>query len=265
MLDYMINFFISGFYYPGISWNQLLIAIGLALVFGAVWFAAYWVPVLKKPWAWAVLAAGGILSWIAVAFVQVPLQILSGQLMGQIFDPANIKGTTLLIAGIPQILLSGLVQEGSKMVPMVVFWLYNEREMTPKLGLVVGALAGLGLGVFESVYAHNTMFMAGWTPALVQSAGIMAFAGFWERFFTLALHISMSALVGYGLAKGWGWQFYLLAALIHSAANYSVALVQAGIFNTMTLEIYVAMVAVVTTAVVLWLRYRPADEMLEFD
>ena len=56
MLDLAVNFFLSGFVYPGILWNQVLLSIGLAFAFGAVWFAPYWTPILKKPWAWAVLA-----------------------------------------------------------------------------------------------------------------------------------------------------------------------------------------------------------------
>lgn len=58
MLEYMVNFFVSGFVYPGILWNQVLLGIGLAIVFGAIWFIPYWTPILKKPWAWAVLASG---------------------------------------------------------------------------------------------------------------------------------------------------------------------------------------------------------------
>ena len=35
MLEGMIDFFVSGFVYPGILWNQVLLGIGLAIVFGA--------------------------------------------------------------------------------------------------------------------------------------------------------------------------------------------------------------------------------------
>ena len=39
--DTMLSFFVSWFYYPGLRWPQLLIALGLALAFGAAWLAAY--------------------------------------------------------------------------------------------------------------------------------------------------------------------------------------------------------------------------------
>ena len=48
MLDLAVNLFLSGFVYPGILWNQVLLSIGLGLAFGAVWFAPYWTPILKK-------------------------------------------------------------------------------------------------------------------------------------------------------------------------------------------------------------------------
>ena len=81
-------------------------------------------------------------------------------------------------------------------------------------------------------------------------------AGFWERFFTVAFHIAASALAGYGLAKGWGWQFYILASFLHGFLNYSVVLVQSGLLTVVHVEIYIAMVAVLVTTGTLWLRWR---------
>ena len=171
MLEYMVNFFVSGFVYPGILWNQVLLGIGLGVVFGAVWLTPYWTPILKKPWAWAVLAGGAFLSWLAVALIQLPLQIWAGQALGY-FWSREILMRWLLLAGIPQILFSGLVQEGSKLVPVVIYWWKSGRNIDPKLGLAIGAVAGLGLGVFEAVWAHNQIFASGWSWELVQPAAL---------------------------------------------------------------------------------------------
>ena len=46
----------------------------------------------------------------------------------------------ILLFGIPQILLSGLVQEGAKLVPVVLYWRREGRSLDPKLGLAVGAV-----------------------------------------------------------------------------------------------------------------------------
>jgi len=90
----------------------------------------------------------------------------------------------------------------------------------------------------------------------VQAGGLWALAGFWERFFAVAFHTASSALAGYGLAKGWGWQFYLIASFLHGLVNYSFALLQAEVFTVVQFEIYVAVVAVLVTAWALWLRWR---------
>jgi len=262
MVEYMFNFFISWFVYPKILWTSLLLGIGLAIAFGAVWFTPYWTPILKKPWAWAILAGSAILSLAAVSFIQIPLQVLTGQVLGH-FWSQEILVRWLLLAGIPQILYSGLVQEGSKLVPVVIYWWRNGKKIDPKLGLAIGAVAGLGFGVFEAVWAHNTVFASGWNWELVQTSGLVALAPFWERFFAVAFHIAASALAGYGLAKGWGWQFYLLAAFLHALLNYSVVFLRSGIFTVVHVEIYAAVFAVLVTAGVLWLRWRKTAESSE--
>ena len=268
MLGQIIDFFVSGFVFPGILWNQVLLGIGLAIVFGIIWVAFYGTPVLKKPWAWAILASSAFLSWIAASFIQIPLQIWVGQALNHFWSQEIIM-RWLLLAGIPQTLLSGLVQEGSKLVPVVVHWWRNGRNVDPKMGLAIGVVAGLGFGVFETVWTHNQVLAAGWTWEAVQASGIVALAPFWERFFAVAAHIAFSALAGYGLARGWGWQFYLLAAFLHSSLNYSVVLLQAGLIDTIQLEIYAAVFTVLVTAGVLWLRWKQpglkAENMGKFE
>jgi len=256
MVELMVSFFLSWFANPN------LLGIGLAIAFGAVWFILYWTPILKKPWAWAVLAGSAILSLVAVSFVQIPLQALTGQVLGH-FWSQEVLMSWLLLAGIPQVLFSGLVQEGSKLVPVVVYWWRQGRSIDPKLGLAIGAVAGLGFGVFEAVWVHNTIFAFGWSWEAVQASGVLALTPFWERFFAVAFHIAATALAGYGLAKGWGWQFYLIASFLHILLNYSVVLLTLGLFTTVGLEIYAAVVAVLVTAGALWLRWRKPAELAE--
>ena len=259
MLEQMIAFFVSWFIYPGILWTSLLLGIGLAVVFGAVWFTPYWTPILKKPWAWAVLAVSAFLSLAAVTFIQIPLQVWTGQVLNN-FWSQEVLMRWLLLAGIPAILYSGLVQEGAKLVPVVIYWWRSGKNIDPKLGLAIGAVAGLGLGVFEAVWVHNTIFATGWSWEAVQTGGVVALAGFWERFFAVAFHIAASALAGYGLAKGWGWQFYLLASFTHAFMNYSVVLLQSGLITGIQMEIFAAVWAMLVTGGALWLRWRKPAE-----
>ena len=87
-----------------------------------------------------------------------------------------------------QFLFSGLVQEGGKLFPIVFYWWRNGKKISPQMGLAIGAVAGLGFGVFESVWVHNTVFVAGWNWEAVQANGFRAPTPIWERFSALALH-----------------------------------------------------------------------------
>ncbi len=253
MADFTVSFFLS-FYATPSAWG-----IGLALIFGAIWLAGFWPPLFKKYWLWMVLVAGPFLAWAAASFIQIPLQALVGQALGS-FWSQEVLLNWILLAGIPQVLLSGLVQEGAKLVPVVAWWGSKGRSISPKLGLAIGAVVGAGFGILEAQWAHGQIFASGWTWQAVQAGGLVALAGFWERFFVTAFHIGASALAGYGLAKGWGWQFYLIASFLHGLINYSAVLLSAGIFDVIKVEIYAAVVAVAVTAVALWLRWRRVDE-----
>ncbi len=249
MLEQMIAFFTSWFANPS-AWG-----IGLAIIFGAVWLSCYWPPLFKKPWLWAIMVSSAFLALVAVTFVQIPLQVWTGQGLNYFWDQETLI-RWLLLAGIPQILYSGLVQEGAKLIPIVVYWWRKGMSIDPKLGLAVGAVAGAGFGTFEALWAHNAIFASGWSWEMVQTEGILALAGFWERFFAVAFHTAASALAGWGLAKGWGWQFYLLASFLHAFLNYSVVFLQSGLITIVQLEIFAAVWAVLVTGGALWLRWR---------
>jgi RsiW-degrading membrane proteinase PrsW (M82 family) len=258
----MMAFFKSWFVYPGLSWEWLLLGIALAVVFGAIWLAAYWPPLFKKPWLWAVLAGSAVLTLLAITYVQIPLQSWIGQALSNYLSQDTLLHW-LLLAAIPQILVGGLVQEGAKMVPVVLWWWRSGRRIDPQMGLLIGAVAGAGLGIFEAVWSHNQIFMSGWTWAAVQTSGMVALAGFWERFIIVAFHTSVAALVGYGLARGWGWQSYLIAGGLHGLMNYSALFYRTGIFSgVLQVELYAGAIAGLLTAAGLWLRWRKGPEML---
>ena len=255
MTDYMIAFFKSFFQNPSASGIYLVISIGLAIAFGAVWLACHRPPLFKKPWLWAVLVSSAFLTLAAISFVQIPLQNWTGQALSR-FWSQEVLVRWILLAWIPYVLLSGLVQEGAKLVPVVVYWWRSGKNIDPKLGLVIGAVAGAGFGIFEAQYAHNLIFASGWTWEAVQTGGFMAILGFWERFFTIAAHVAFSALAGYGLARGWGWRFYLVASVLHGLLNYGTVLYHTGHLTGVHAEIYIAVIAMLVTAWALWLRWR---------
>ncbi|MFC1912375.1 PrsW family glutamic-type intramembrane protease [Chloroflexota bacterium] len=236
--------------------------LGLAILFGAIWLTGYWPSLFKRYWLWAVLITSAFLTLLTVAFMQLPLQLYIGQVMNQQWSQ-EILMQWFLLAGLPTILISGLVQEGSKLVPVVVWWWREDRSIDPKVGLVVGAVAGAGFGIFEAYWLLSYVFASGWTWETIGTCGIGTLMPFWERFFTIAFHTAVSALAGYGLAKGLGWQFYLIASGLHALVNYGVIMVQAGVFSAVQAEIFIAMVALLVTLVVVWLRWREEKPVTE--
>ena len=248
MFSQSLPFFINWFANPN------FLAMGLAIAFGLVWYASYRPPLRDYSFLIGVMAVSAFITLFAVAFIQIPLQTLTGQLLVLAFDPATLA-KWLFFLGLPQILLSGFVQEGAKMLPMVFIWQRSDRYISPILGIVLGAAAGLGFGVFEAMWVHNQVFASGWTWASVETGGFQAIMPFWERFFTVGGHVAFSALAGYGLSKDKGWLFYVIAAGLHSLLNYTVVLLQAQLIGVTTVEILLAIVAVGATAWALVLRY----------
>ena len=264
MWEMMISFLKSWFIYTNLDWDFMFIGIGLGIVFGAIWFTGYWPPLFKKHWLWAVAAFSAFFTLLTVVFVQIPLQHWVGEALGHFWSQA-VLNNWLLLAGIPQILLSGLVQEGAKMVPMVAWWWRSNMNIDPKLGLAIGAAAGAGFGIFEAVWVHNLILASGWTWQAVDIAGFTALYGFWERLSAVGFHIAASALAGYGLAKGWGWQFYLIAAGLHALLNYSAIFFAKGTLTPFQLEVYASVMAVLMTGVALWLRWRRTSDVAELE
>jgi ABC-type glycerol-3-phosphate transport system permease component len=85
--------------------------------------------------------------------------------------------------------------------------------------------------------------------------------GLWERFFSVAFHIALSALTGYGLAKRKGWQFYLIAAFLHGLMNYSIILIENNLLTSFQDEMFTAIFAIAVNAVALWLLRRKTNEV----
>ena len=256
MLQEMTSFFNSAFYFAGTNWKSIMVAIALGLVFGAVWLVFYLPPLFKKPMLWVVAAVSAILTWTAVAFVQVPFQYWYVQGIGHVLNQATITRWYLL-AAFPLVLLSGLVQEAAKLVPTLVCWWRSKRSLTPKAGLIIGAVSGAGFGVFEAIWVHNQIFVNGVSWSVVDNYAL----GLWERIFAVAFHIAASALTGWGIAKRKGWLFYVIAAFLHGIVNFSVILIEDNKLTAVQSEIYLTVIAVMATAIMLWLRRRTEKEI----
>jgi RsiW-degrading membrane proteinase PrsW (M82 family) len=241
---------ISSFFTNPSPWG-----IGLALAFGVIWLATLRPPGLKSPWPWLVLLAGAVLFAPSIVWVQIPLQnwvnLRLIRSLGLLVYQDHILFTI-----IPYVLLSGLVQEGAKLLPVAIYWWCRHWTVDPRAGLIIGAMAGAGFGVVEAQWALNSIFAAGWTWPLAQTAGFMGIAGFWERFFIIAFHTGSAALVGWGLSRGRGWVFYLIASLLHFLVNYLAILLQLNMIGGVQLEIIIAVFTLTLFGLVLFLRWH---------
>ncbi len=253
MLQEMLQFFVYFFSHPTI-WG-----IGLAIGFGTVWLACYRPPFLSKPWLWAVLVAGAVLSPIAIAVVSYPVRYAVSAGYALLWNPETINRWALL-ASIPSMFLVGLVREGFKLVPLVVVWWRKGWAVDPKLGLITGAVCGAGFGIVEAMWMHNYIFATGWSWENVRLQGIGQLVGFWESFFVLGSGLASTALVGWGIGKGRWWQFYLAAAGIYLVINYSYVLVRKELVNATQAEFIIAACAVLVTGVVLWLLEKGSEK-----
>jgi len=260
MVQFMLDFLASFFQNPT-AWG-----IGLALAFGALWLAPF-VPLprntgLRLPTLIGILllvfVSSAFLALAAVTFVQIPLQLWTGQALGHFWSQETLT-RWILLAGIPQILLSGLVQEAAKLVPPLIYIKWKPPKEA-RTAVVVGAIAGAGFGVFEAQWALNMVFASGWTWGWVDAYGFQALLGFWERFFAVPLHIGLTAIAVYGLYKGTWWQFYLLAAFLHALTNYSTVLLRGGHLTPLQVEVYLAVIALAVVSTALWLRWRPEKQ-----
>jgi len=252
----MTSFFNSAFYFAGTHWDAILLSIALGLVFGAVWLFFYLPPLFRKHWFWAVAAVSAILTWTAIAFVQIPLQNWYVDGLTHFWSQTDLTNWYLLVA-FPLVLISGIVQEATKLAPVLFCWWRSKKSFTPRFGLMLGAVSGAGFGVFEAIWVHNQMFAQGISWSVVDNYAL----GLWERVFTVAFHIAASALTGYGIAKKKGWLFYVIAAFLHGIINYSVILIEDNKITAVQSELYLTFIAVAVTAFALWLRWRPEKEI----
>ena len=260
--DSMTNYLKSWFVYHGLAWHLMVIAIALGITFGAIWLLSQWPPLFKKPWLLGVAIAAAFLTVLAGTFVQTPLGYYYIKMMQHFWSQSTLTNM-LLLTYIPVVLIYALIQEGAKMVPIVFWWWRSGKKIDPKLGLAIGALAGAGFGIFEAFYAHSQVFAAGWTWNEISRDAWQGILPFWDQLWWVAGHIAISAIAGYGLAKGKGWQFYLLAAGLHSILFYLKVLYSKGTLDITQVEILLAGGAALITLAVLWLRWQKDEEKLE--
>ncbi len=136
---------------------------------------------------------------------------LLAQMLSLLTNPVVLLFGMLFLA-----VLTPVVEEIVKSLPV---WLHYPRLRSPAHGFALGALAGAGFGLVESMFSAATPDQT-WGAALVVRAA------------TSAIHILTAGLTGWGI--GWwlshgrsvlAWVGYGLAIVIHSLWNINVLLI----------------------------------------
>ena len=222
---------------------------GLSLLFGLLWLLLYRPPLFKQPRLWLVMLGGALAGMLAVSVIQTPLSSLINNLWQ---EGAGLG--RLLLVGVLSVVMIGLVQEGAKLIPLLVLRRRQGGQMGEQQGLSAGAVSGFGYGFLETFYVMNFLFASGWNwdvlgneyPALVLT-GV-------ERVCMLGLNMGLSALVGWGLARGKGLRFYLLAAGLHALVSFISFLMANLSFPVVIAEMALMVIIVVLTVVTLSMR-----------
>lgn len=141
--------------------NPSFLGISLALIIGVVWLTVYWPPLFRHRWLWAVLAGGAIAAPIGIFLQEFMVTTWLGELARKIWSPETLNNWFLVVAA-PGLFVQGLVREGAKFVPVVTYWLCKRREISPRFGLAIGAIAGAGFGILEAQWTLNYIIHSGW-------------------------------------------------------------------------------------------------------
>lgn len=240
--------------------NDLSYWIPLPYPFGillALLLGFFWLLVLAAGWwrsagAWLGLIVGAALFPISIAWVQVPLQSATGALIQNSLSAEWVQQNPL-IASIPTVLESGIVQEAAKLLPLLLYVVVVRPRGAQPL-LRIGGAVGAAFGAFEAAWAFGILFGAGWTLDTLRVGGLDALLPFYERLIAVGLHTGTGVILAYGLVRGVAPLAYLIATLLHAIANYGVVLLQAGILGAWPAEIYFTVWALVAVGLALYFR-----------
>ena len=244
MFAQSINFFMAYFRNPS-PWG-----IGIALAFALFWLLLYRPPLFRQPAAWLALAGGALAGMLATAFMLGPL---NGLLRVDQYIQEGQTGR-LLLGGLLLVIAGGAIHESAKLLPVWLVWRRGGKTLEPRMGLLLGAAAGIGFGLLEAQWVHNLLFATGWNWDVFPTEYMSALITFWERLAMIGLHAGLSALAGWGMAKGKCRQYFLAAAGLHALAGFLSYLLAGGVISVLLMELALTVMVLVLTVVMVSLR-----------
>jgi len=157
------------------------------------------------------VVAGLILS--GNAYYVARLQTLSQEILQAGGDTARIQQIVLPLLSNPIVvfagvsIISGLIPLVEELCKSLAVWVLLGRKLNPSEGLVIGAIAGAGFALTETLFSLSGPGMQGqWLTLVVGRTG------------TGLLHVTTAALVGLGLASFWQTGKFLRFLLAYLSA-----------------------------------------------
>jgi len=255
MLEQILRIFTTFYKLPAVEPWLIIMAIGLALLYGAIWLAGFLPPVFKNWKLWIFAIVSYIIPTIIISFIQYPVKTLIGQGLTGFLSLYFQQTAVVLMAGIIVVIVSGLIIEGAKLVTVFYYRLNWKQEFTPRFGLMLGALSGAVYGMMQAYVLHSQMAEYG-IGAMIEAHGMMAILPYIERFFAVAYCAGTTSLAGYGLATGRGWKFYFIVSGINAVYSYILLMLSAKVLDVIWTEIIITLISLAVIGIALWLYWK---------
>ncbi len=156
-------------------------------------------------------------------FVKEPIFINLERLLHIPSDPKNYPIYYSLLTPF----IVGITEEGIKIAPLL-FHNFNKFLKHKESAISIGFLFGLGFGIGEAWYLAYEL-----TPLSLQYSFI-SLSGFGrERLMAIAVHLSLTAFLAYGISIKKGFLYYLLVVALHGFVDIFASLYQAGLLPSL--------------------------------
>ena len=189
-------------------------------------------------WSYVLLILGGI-AYQFIFITQVPLQEFYAL---KVLAPALAMGQSIFIGAIVPALLTGLIQQALKLVPLLIAM--RLPKIKPMAFISLGAFVGAGFGFVEACQIAGPVF---------QSRTMTSFT-LVERIFTVLFHTTTGALMGYGVAQRKIWQYWLASSGLHALSSYLIVFVQMRLATVKTLQTIIAVYDFILVAGMVFLQ-----------
>ncbi len=197
---------------------------------GVVLTAPFWVRYRRHTSIFFAFIAGALV-YLLVGVTHIPLQEWYSN---RIVFPAIQQGGSIYAFTVGNALLTGLVKELLKILPVILFFYLRKTNLPPLY--ILGIFCGAGFGIFESGALTGDAYQAGAMKFLSW--------GVFERITALVFHMTSGALYGWALCHSLPRTVSIFIALfaLHSFSAYLIVFVQKKILDIALFELLVALI-----------------------